>query len=289
MSTIAFLGLGAMGSRMAANLIAAGHDLTVWNRTAAVATYFASAHGATMARTPRDAADHADVVISMVVDDPAARSVWLDPDDGALGAMRPGAVAIESSTLTPDTTRQLAAAAAEADVQFVEAPVVGSRPQADAGALLHLVGGTPAAVEAARPTIEVNAGNVVHLGEVGQAATVKLAVNGLFAAQVAAYAETVGLLERSGLDTSAITDLLAALPITSPGLGRVLGLIATDEHAPNFPIRLVAKDLDYLDSTAVSLGHELPVGAAVRDVFATADADRAARELDISGIGRHDR
>ncbi len=286
MSTIAFLGLGAMGSRMAANLIAAGHDLVVWNRTAAVATDFASEHGAVAAGTPSVAAERADAVISMVADDAAARSVWLDPGAGALGAMRQGAIGIESSTLTPDTTRQLAAAAAEAGVSFVEAPVVGSRPQADAGALLHLVGGDAAAVEAARPTIEVNAGNVVHVGEVGQAATVKLAINGLFAAQVAAYSETVGLLERSGLDTSTITELLTALPITSPGLARILGLIATADHAPNFPIRLVAKDLDYLASTAASLDHELPVGAAVRDVFAGAAADHDLRDLDISGIGR---
>ncbi len=286
MSTSAFLGRGAMGSRMAANLIAAGHDLVVWNRTGAVATDFAAEHGATAAGTPSGAAEQADVVISMVADDAAARSVWLDPVDGALGAMRDGAIAIESSTLTPDATRQLAAEAAEAGVTFVEAPVVGSRPQADAGALLHLVGGDAAAVEAARSTIEVNAGSVVHVGEVGQAATVKLAINGLFAAQVAAYSETVGLLERSGLDTPMITDLLAALPITSPGLARVLGLIASGDHAPNFPIRLVAKDLGYLASAAASLDHELPVGAAVRDVFADADADEDTRELDISGIGR---
>ena len=124
MSNITVLGLGAMGSRMATNYAHAGHDVTVWNRTASTAEQLAAANNLTAAKTPRSAAAGADVVMSMVSDDEAARSVWVDGEHGALSAMSSGAIAIESSTLTAATTRELADAARDAGVGFVEAPVV---------------------------------------------------------------------------------------------------------------------------------------------------------------------
>ena len=122
MSKISVLGLGAMGARMAAHLIKAGHDVTVWNRTAD-ATRPLVAAGATQAQTPREAAAGAAFVVTMVRDDDASRRVWLDPDNGALAGMAAGAVAIESSTLTPGWIRELGHAIAERGVALLEAPV----------------------------------------------------------------------------------------------------------------------------------------------------------------------
>ena len=267
MSKITVLGLGAMGSRMAINFGQAGHDVTVWNRSPERATELASKHQFGFEPTPRQAAADADFVVSMVANDEAARSVWLDADNGAFAAMGDEAIAIESSTLTPGTVRELAGRADSLELGFVEAPVVGSRPQAEAGALFTLIGGDDSTVALAAPLLDVNSGATKHVGAVGEAALMKLAINGLFAAQVAAYAEVVGFLEQSQLSTRDAIETLAALPITSPGLQRILGLIAERNFEPNFPVHLVAKDLAYLSAAAVDFGAEVPIINAASGVF----------------------
>src|SRR5918996_2950937 len=153
MQSVALLGTGTMGGRMAARLAQAGHPLTVWNRNRTRAEPFASL-GARVADSPRAAAAGADVIIAMVADDDASRAVWLG-DSGALAGARPGAVLIESSTLTPAWIRELATAAAERHCEFLDAPVTGSRTQAAAGELLFLVGGAAAAVERVRGVLAV--------------------------------------------------------------------------------------------------------------------------------------
>ena len=283
MSRIAVIGLGSMGSRMAVNYVEAGHDVVVWNRSEQRARELSSHHDVEVARTVREAVGNADFVVSMVADDEAARSVWLDSDTGALAAMDAGAVAIESSTLTPGAVRQLEEAAKAQGVPFLEAPVVGSRPQAESGSLFVLLGGEQAVLERAMPIIEVNAGNTKHVGSVGNAAMMKLAINGLFAAQVAAYAEVVGFIERSDLDAKTAIATLAALPITSPGLERILGLIESRDFAPNFPVALVAKDVAYLSGTAGEINASMPLMTAVKDVYEDG-ASGPERDLDISGI-----
>ncbi len=285
MSDITVLGLGAMGSRMAINYAKTGHNVTVWNRTKATAETIAAARNLTVAETPRSAAEGADFVVSMVSNDEAAHDVWLHPDSGALAAMSPTSIAIESSTLTPGMAQQLASAAAAASIRIVEAPVVGSRPQAEAGALFYVLGGAPDAIDAALPIIEVNAGKTTHVGEIGNAATMKLAINGLFAAQVAAYAEVAGFIERSDLDTDGALETLGALPITSPGLQRILGLIGARAYEPNFPVHLVAKDLRYLADTALTVGADLPIIAAAGSVFEDGAAG-PEHDLDIAGIAQ---
>ncbi len=286
MTRITVLGLGAMGSRLAVNYRQAGHDVTVWNRTHDAATRLAGDHDMAVAGTPRIAASDADVIVTMVSDNNAANSVWLDDEHGALRGARPGSIAIESSTLTPDTVRRLGTAAASAGVRFVEAPVVGSRPQAETGALFYLLGGKPADLDDAQAIIDVNAAHIVRVGPIGNAATLKLAINGLFAAQVAAYAEIVGFIERSDLDRTEAFATLRALPITSPGLQRILGLIEQRGYEPNFPVHLVAKDLDYLLETADAFDSETPVMATVKAVFCRG-ADGTERDLDIAGIAQH--
>jgi 3-hydroxyisobutyrate dehydrogenase len=286
MPKITVLGLGAMGSRLAINYRKAGYDVTVWNRTPDAATRLADQHDMTVAGTPRSAASDADVIVAMVSDNNAANSVWLDDEHGALSGAKPGSIAIESSTLTPDTVHRLGTAAASAGVRFVEAPVVGSRPQAEAGALLYLLAGEPADLDEAQTIIDINAGNSARVGPIGNAATLKLAINGLFAAQVAAYAEIVGFIERSDLDRTEALAMLRALPITSPGLQRILGLIEQRNYEPNFPVHLVAKDLDYLLDTADACDSETPVMATVHAVFSRS-ADGTERDLDIAGIAQH--
>ncbi len=282
---IAFLGLGAMGVRMAANLSEAHPGMVVWNRSPGPARAFADEHPVAVASSPREAAADADVVIAMVSDDLASESVWLDPDTGALAAMHGDAVAIESSTISPGWTRRLAAVIAEAGPWFVEGPVVGSRPQAEAGALLTLAGGTRDAVDRAWSVLDVNSAAVRHVGPAGAGAELKLAVNGLFGIQVAAYAEMAGLLDRSAVDLDTALDVVAALPITSPGLQRIVGLIRERAFDPNFPVNLVDKDFGYLTQLADSLDADTPLTRAAAAVY-SAGAAGPERDLDIAGIAQ---
>lgn len=281
MSRVALLGLGAMGSRMAAHL-AAAHQVVVWNRTSSTADAVASAVGASVASTPAEAAIGAEVVIAMVADDDASEAVWFGPE-GALDALGSSAVMVEASTITAAHARRLGEAAAVRGVAMVEAPVVGSRPQAEAGALVSLVGGDTEVIERVRPVLETYSGAVRPTGGVSSAATMKLAINGLFAMQVAAFSETVGMLERAGVDASAASKVLGGLPITAPGLARILGLIADREFSPNFPVALVAKDLRYLAALAADVDGAMPMAGTAAEVFASAVTEGHGA-LDIAGV-----
>lgn len=278
---LAVLGLGAMGSRVAARLHDAGIEVTVWNRSQPAIDAFVDSRAVSVATSPHDAAVNSDIVVSFVTNDDASDSVWLDADTGALPAIGNG-VGVEMSTITPGHAARLHREAALLDVHFLDAPVVGSRPQAEAGALVVLVGGVLEALDGARDTLEL-LGAVHHVGSGGSAATLKLAINGLFAAQVASFAEIVTLLDASDIDTASAQQIISGLPITSAAMQRVLGLFDAANYSPNFPVRLVAKDLDYLDRSATALGVELSINHAVSALFTRA-AQSDAAELDIAGV-----
>jgi 3-hydroxyisobutyrate dehydrogenase-like beta-hydroxyacid dehydrogenase len=259
---IAFLGLGAMGSRMAARLLAAGHDLAVWNRSPDAALPLV-AGGARHAATPRDAAAGAAIVFSMVTDDAAAQGVWLAPATGAADGLAPGAIAIECSTVTPGWVQELAAALAQRGASLLDAPVAGSRPQAEAGELVFMAGGEAAVLDAARPALAPLGARVLHVGRVGQGAVLKLAVNALFAAQLAAVAELLGYLGANGFATEEAAALLGGMPVVAPPLAGAARLMATRSTATLFTIDLLEKDLGYL----LASGAELPGATATRALF----------------------
>ncbi|HEX4310055.1 MAG TPA: NAD(P)-dependent oxidoreductase, partial [Acidobacteriaceae bacterium] len=205
---VAVLGMGAMGSRMAISLLRAGHSVVVWNRTPD-RTKPLIEQGATAATSPFEAAKHADLVLSVVRDNEASRRVWLSPDDGALKSMSDKAIGVESSTLTPNWTRELASAFAARGVPFLDAPVVGTRAQADTVTLIHLVGGDASTLARAQPVLSA-IGNVAHhVGAAGSGAALKLLVNALLAIQVATIGELLGAAERLGLDRRRAGEVIA--------------------------------------------------------------------------------
>jgi len=256
---VAVIGLGAMGSRMAARAVAAGHTVRTWNRTPREVA------GAQARASPRAAAEGARVVISMVTDVEASRAVWQGAD-GALASMSEGAVAVESSTLTPAATQALAGAAADGGVRFVEAPVVGTRPHAEQGSLTVLAGGEAAVIDEVRPVLEAF-GKVVTVGAVGQAMALKLAVNAMFAGQVALLSEVLAVLGAHGIELDRGLSLLEATPVFAPVLGGIAALLRAGDDAPRFPVQLVEKDLGY------AAGHgELPILQAIRSRYAEAVA-----------------
>ncbi len=266
MKRIAFLGMGAMGSRMAVHLIKAGYHVTVWNRDPVKAAPLIH-QGALLADTPRAAAQDADFVFSMVRDDCAAHEVWLDDQTGAVAALKPGAIAIECSTTTPAWVKQLAQFVHARGAQLLDAPVAGSRPQADAAQLIFMVGGEQSAFEQACPILSTMAAKVMHVGAVSQGAILKLAVNTLFAAQVQSMAELLGFLVRNGYVAENAAELLSQFPIVAPPIAGVAKTMATKHTAPMFTIDLIEKDLGYIIATAHSSGSELPGAATTRSAF----------------------
>lgn len=264
--SIAFLGLGAMGSRMALKLVKAGHDVTVWNRSQPAVEALASA-GAKPAATPLLAASWADFVISMLTDDAASRAVWLDASDGACRGLRPGAIAIECSTVTPGWVGELEQAVSVQGASLVDAPVSGSRPQADAAQLVFMIGGASDAVEKALPVLKPMGAAFHHMGDRGMGATFKLAVNALFAAQLASIAELLSFLRMSGIDVARIVEALPGFPVTSPAIAGAARLMAAVDTPVMFPIDLMVKDLTYVGEAAAKAGVKLPLTSAARERF----------------------
>ncbi len=263
MTRISFLGLGAMGQRMAKHLLEAGHELTVWNRTSE-ATNALVAAGARSAATPRQAAEGAQIVWSMVYDDPASRHVWLDPIHGAAQALADDAIAVESSTLSPAWIAELSAALAARGQALVDAPVAGSRPQAEAGQLIFMVGGDQQRVDRLKPVLTPLSAAVHHVGPSGSGAWLKLAVNALFATQVVAIAEQLSLLRHAGLDVQRSLDALRAMPVTSPAAAGSAALMLAGNFAPMAPVDLIAKDLGYVIASAANGATGVPLTAAVK-------------------------
>lgn len=278
---IAVLGLGAMGSRMALRLLRAGHRVSVYNRSSGPQHDLLAA-GAAAGKTPRDAAAGAEIVIAMVRDNEASRAIWCDEQDGALKGLGAGAIAIESSTLTPAWVKELASQVRKAGAGFLDAPVVGSRPQADAGQLIHLVGGDADLFDRARGVLSALGNAAHHVGPVGAGAMLKLAVNALFGIQVATLAELLALLKNSDGDMAAMTEALSSLPVTSPAAKGALALIQAKSDAPLFPIDLVEKDFAYALDRA---GACLPMTKAGHDCFVRAKAEGLAA-FNITAIAR---
>jgi 3-hydroxyisobutyrate dehydrogenase len=271
MMHITILGAGAMGSRMAHNFLKAGYAVTVYNRSPERVTALQDA-GAKVAPTPRAAAEGADVVIGMVRDNAASREVWLHDDTGALHGLGSNAVAVESSTVTPQWIKQLADQIPSTGAAFLEAPVLGTRPQAEAGQLIYLVGGEAATLERVEPVLKVTSNAIHHIGGIGSAAAMKLAVNTLYGVQVAIWAEMLTLLDRQGIAPTQAVEVLNTLPTTSPTLQGAGKLMAAGNHAPLFPIELVEKDFGYALATAQTLGAATPILAATHALYAAAVA-----------------
>lgn len=241
--TIAFLGLGIMGSGMARRLLDTGHAVTVYNRDGRKTVPLVDA-GAKVAATPCLAAKGADVVMAMVADDKASRSLWLEKD-GALAGLKAGALCLESSTLSVAWVRELAAAVAAKGGEFLDCPVTGSKAQAGAGELKFLVGGTNLILERARPILMALSTEIIHLGGIGSGVLLKLVNNSLNGVQVAALAEAIIAIERSGIDATKAIAVITNGASGSPMVKAVSARISARDYTPQFHLHLLAKDLTY--------------------------------------------
>ncbi len=265
MARVAFVGTGRMGSGMAARLLGAGHEVVVWNRTADRATALVAA-GAQVAPTPRQAAEGADAVVVMVSDDDASRSVWTGPD-GLLAGAAPGALAVECSTLSHGWVVDLAAAARDRGLRYVDSPVTGLPDAAAAGELTLLVGAEDADLAAVRPLLEPLSAVVLHFGPVGAGTAYKLIVNLMGAVQIAGVAEGMAMAERAGLDLELVARAIESGQAASPQVVRNVHRIVAGDHADAvvFSGRLRRKDADYGVRLASELGIDARLGTVALD------------------------
>jgi len=276
MTRVAFLGLGAMGAPMARRVVAAGLPTTVWNRNPERAAPFV-ALGASVARTPREAAAAAEVVCTMLSDPAAVEAVAGGPD-GLLAGLANGALWLDFSTVTPAASRSFAARARESGARFCDVPVAGSVKPAGDGTLKILAGGEAADLERARPVLDAVAKGVLHFGAVGQGSAMKLVNNLLFGVTLAAFGEALGLAKKLGLPDKETTEWLLSIPSVSPYLKAKMDFLAAGGEPPAFALSLMEKDLRLM----VEAGGG-PVSAAVVEA-ARSDYERARK----AGLGDRD-
>ena len=267
MSRVAVVGLGAMGSRIARRLLDAGHELVVWNRTPERADALVAA-GATLASSPADAARDADVVITMVTNPDALSAVTEGPEGVASGIAEP-ATLIEMSTVGPDAVAHLASTLPNG-VGLLDAPVLGSRSEAEAGTLQVFVGGPPELFERWQPLLS-QLGSPIHVGPLGSGAAAKLVANSTLFATISALGEALALADALGLSRDAAFEVLARSPLGQQAKRRRAGFEA-DDYPPRFPLWLAHKDAELVAAAAAKSGTELRLSEAARSWLADADA-----------------
>ena len=273
---VAFLGLGIMGSRMAANCLRAGHQLTVYNRDPAKAEALVAA-GARRADHPAAAVADADVVLTMLADPAAVEAVAFGRDGdgretGFAARLTSRQLWLDCSTVDPAFAKTLHARAAERGYRFADAPVAGTRGPAEAGELLFLVGADEADVADAAPLLDAMGKRTLYFGQPGDGAAMKMLVNGLLAQGMLAFAEAVHLGTALGLDRARVFDVLLATPVTAPFLAAIRGKTEGDDDAVNFPLRHMHKDLHLAAASAYGAGQPALSLNAAKEAFALARA-----------------
>jgi 3-hydroxyisobutyrate dehydrogenase-like beta-hydroxyacid dehydrogenase len=280
---IAFVGLGIMGAPMARNLLEAGFDVTVYTRTSEKAERFAAEHGGQAARTPGEAAGRTDVFLTMVPDQAQVEEVLFGAK-GAADTLPEGALVIDMSTISPTASRGIGERLAERGLDYVEAPVSGSKPKAEDGTLTIMAGGEPEAFERALPLFEVMGERIVHVGPLGHGQMAKLLTNTMGAVNAAALAEAVRTAKSAGLDRDTFLEVAAG----SAGASAMLNLkgppMFEERFEPAlFKLQHMLKDVRHTLDEARSLGIGLELGALAERLYARA-AESGHGEQDFAAI-----
>ncbi|MFC6759674.1 NAD(P)-dependent oxidoreductase [Sulfitobacter porphyrae] len=266
MTKLAFLGLGVMGAPMAGHLQKAGHDVTVYNRTAAKAEDWVKAHGGAMARTPREAVKDAEVVMACVGNDDDLRSVCLG-ETGAFGGMTAGAIFVDHTTVSAAVTRELYKAADAAQISFVDAPISGGQAGAENGALSIMCGGDKGAFDRALPVMEVYAKICRRIGESGAGQMTKMCNQIAIAGLVQGLSEALHFAEKAGLDGRAVVEVISQGAAGSWQMANRYETMLDDEFDHGFAVDWMRKDLGICLKTADENGASLPVTALVDQFY----------------------
>jgi 2-hydroxy-3-oxopropionate reductase len=275
--TVGFIGLGIMGKPMAKNLIEAGHELVVYNRTQAKAEELAG-DGATVAGSPREVAEQSDVIITMLPDSPQVEEVLVG-EDGVLEGIKEGALVVDTSTISPVVTEELAAKVAEKGASMLDAPVSGGDVGAIEGTLSIMVGGSEEDFERARPLFDAMGKTVTHVGETGAGQVVKAANQIVVALTIEAVSEALVLGSKGGVAPEKILDVLGGGLAGNKVMEVKREKMLTHSFDPGFRIELHHKDLGIALAAGREYGVTLPVTAVV---------DQMLQELKMRGRGARD-
>jgi 3-hydroxyisobutyrate dehydrogenase-like beta-hydroxyacid dehydrogenase len=276
-TALGFVGLGEMGGRMVKRLLDAGHPVVGYNRTRAKAQWLID-RGMRFADSPRAAAQAAEVVFSMVSDTAALDAVAHGPD-GIVAGLRAGATWVEMSTVSPSAARTLAPEVEKRNATIIDAPVSGSQITLDAGQLAFIVGGDPAALERVRPYLLAIGPTITHVGPLGAAVTMKIAINLGLAVQMLAFSEAVLLAEKAGIDRGRAVEALLKSVIASPMVKYRGPQVLDMPKEPLFNVAMIQKDLQLALDLARSVGVPLPTTAVTQEMMT------AARGM---GLGEYD-
>jgi 3-hydroxyisobutyrate dehydrogenase-like beta-hydroxyacid dehydrogenase len=279
---IGFLGLGIMGSRMAANLAGAGYGLSVWTHTPGKAKAWAAEHGAEALASPAEVAEASEVLFSMVVDGEQVASVLLGPG-GAIEGAHEGLLCVDCSTIAPGETRRIGAALAERGASMLDAPVTGSSPRAEDGTLTIMVGGAPEDFARARAMLEAMGELIVHVGELGQGEMLKLINNAVGAANAAAVAEALLLADATGVDLDALVEVLTAGSGASAQLALKSPAMRAHDYTTLFKTSHMLKDVRLCLEEAQRSGVPFPSAGHARDLLSAAEG-RGHGEEDYSSL-----
>lgn len=270
---IGFIGLGIMGSRMAANLQRSGHDLVIYNRSRDKAVALLDS-GATWAETPAAVAQQVDIVITMLGDPTAVETLALGTD-GFLAALPAGGLWADCSTVNPSFSRKMASHAHQRGVRFLDAPVTGSKNQAGNAELTFIVGGVADDLEAIRPAFEAMGQRIVHVGGQGMGTSLKLVLNLQLGIAMAAFAEGMALGRNMGIAEELLLNVLISSPVVAPFLaGKRERFEREDYDDPDFPLGLMLKDIHLATVSAYETQTSAVMAAAAKALFTMAVADR---------------
>jgi 3-hydroxyisobutyrate dehydrogenase len=275
---VGFIGLGIMGSRMAANLARAGHELTVWNRTRAKAQEWAAEHGGAVADMPAQVAAAAEILVTMVVDGAQVEEVLLGRDGAGEGAAD-GLLCVDMSTIAPRDARRIGAALARRGIHFMDAPVTGSSPKAQDGTLTIMAGGTAEDFERARPLLRVMGELVLHVGELGHGQTIKVVNNAVAAVNTAVAGQALLMGRAAGVDLDALEEVMGAGSGGSAMLALKAGPMREHDYETLFKLEHMLKDVRLCLETAGEAGASFPFAEEVERILAEAAGQ---------GLGEHD-
>jgi 3-hydroxyisobutyrate dehydrogenase len=280
--SVGFIGLGIMGSRMAASLRRAGFELPVFNRTRERAEEWAAEHGGHVAGSPREVGERSDVVITMVVDGAQVEEMLLG-DDGAAAGAKPATLFIDMSTIGPVDARRIAKALAERGHSFVDAPVTGSAPKAEDGTLTIMAGGSDADLERAMPLLEAMGEIIVHVGEVGTGQQVKVLSNAVSAVNCATLAQALVVGRRSGVDLSALLKVMGAGSANSTMLELKGEPMLAHDFTPLFKLNHMLKDVLLCLEDARAAGAAFPFAGLAGELY-SAGAGRGLGDQDFAAV-----
>jgi len=265
---IGFIGLGIMGSRMARNLQREGHQLIVHNRTKNKAAELLK-QGAQWAETPLQLAAESELVITMLSTPEVVEEVAFG-QQGFVAGMTADQIWINCSTINPSAARKLAAAARQAHIHYVDAPVAGTKGPAETGELLFLVGGDKADLTICQPLFDIMGKKTIHFGENGKGSSMKMLINLLLAQSMLAFSEATALGQQMGLDREIMFNVLLNTPVVAPVLSAIRPKLESGNYEANFPLKWIQKDIHLATTTAYEHGLAMPSLNAAKEVYAMA-------------------